>query len=53
MQGYLSDLVLPYYRKLGWIENVQTDLWTDRYKYRIYLLLYPCFIHIYKKYENL
>lgn len=30
LQGYLRDLAGPYYRKLGWIENVQTDLWTDR-----------------------
>lgn len=30
MQAYLADIVTPYYQKLGWATNVQTDLWTDR-----------------------
>lgn len=31
MQGYFADLSKFYYNKLGWVENVQTDLWTDRF----------------------
>lgn len=30
MQNYLADIVTPYYRKLGWFEDVDADLWTDR-----------------------
>ena len=31
IQAFLRDLVKPYYTKLGWIENIETDLWTDRF----------------------
>ena len=30
MQNFLADIVTPYYRKLGWFENVDTDAWNDR-----------------------
>ena len=33
LQLYLADIVTPYYRKLGWIDNPTGDVWTDRYKY--------------------
>lgn len=33
MQSYLSDLARVYYNKLGWIEDAQNDLWTDRFDY--------------------
>lgn len=38
MQNYLADLITPYYRKLGWIENPATDSWTDRYKENSFLI---------------
>lgn len=31
MQTFLSNAVRAYYTKLGWIENVLTDNWSDRY----------------------
>lgn len=30
IRDYLADLSRTYYNKLGWVENVQTDAWTDR-----------------------
>ena len=31
VQDFLRNLVKPYYTKLGWTENIETDLWTDRF----------------------
>jgi hypothetical protein len=31
MQSLLSHIVEPYYTKLGWVENIITDSYTDRY----------------------
>lgn len=36
LQTYLSYLVTPYYSKLGWIENVKNDNWTDRQDLRFF-----------------
>lgn len=31
LKKYLQKLVKPYYDKLGWIDNPQTDDWNDRF----------------------
>lgn len=36
LQTYLADLVKPYYEMLGWIENVNNDLWTDRLTFNLF-----------------
>ncbi|CAF0711353.1 unnamed protein product [Brachionus calyciflorus] len=45
LQSYLQKLVKPYYTKLGWIEDVQKDLWTERLV-RNNLVQYACQIEL-------